>query len=70
MAAAIGIVAVDGGAARVLARIHVRSGADRDVHLLALAIEQDGAGPVSAGEALERHHLFAGAHLRYLASYL
>src|SRR5204863_3294019 len=59
--AAVRIVAVDGSAARIFTRIHVRSGTNCDIHLLAFAIEKDGARPMPRTEALERHYLFAGA---------
>src|SRR5690349_688525 len=62
MAAAVGIIAIDGGAARILTGVDVRARAHRDVHLLPFPIEQDGARPVPAAEALERYHLFARAH--------
>src|SRR5258706_10845033 len=45
--ATVGIVAIDGGAIFRLARIDIRARADADIEFLALAIEEQRAGPVA-----------------------
>src|ERR1035438_3689728 len=64
VAAAVWVIAVDGGAPRIFARGYVRSRTDADAEALAIAGKEQAARPVSAAEALERDNLLArtGGH--------
>src|SRR5438128_710580 len=64
VAAAIGIVAIDRGALRVLAGVDVGRGTNTDVHLFAFGVEKNGARPVAVREILVCYDLFtfAGSH--------
>src|ERR1035437_4517094 len=64
VAAAIGVIAVDGGAPGIFARGDVGAGTGAHTEALAIAREQQAARPVSAPEALERDDLLArtGGH--------
>src|ERR1039457_7136545 len=60
MTAAVGVIAVDGGAPGILARGNVGAGTGAHTEALAIAREQQAARPVSAPKALERHDFLAG----------
>src|SRR5450759_2180497 len=60
VAAAVGVIAVDGGALRISARGDVGPGTGADAEALAIAGEDQAARPVSAAEALERSNFLAG----------
>src|SRR5262249_50860155 len=49
---AIGIIAIDRRALRIFAGVDIRRRSNADVHLFALAIEQNGASPVAVGKIL------------------
>src|ERR1035437_3388472 len=60
VAAAVGVIAVDGGALRISARGDVGRGTGAHAEALAVAGEEQAARPVSATEALKRGNLLAG----------
>ena len=65
VAGAVGIVAMHGGAHRILAEIDVRLRSDREIQLRAVAIERERARVVAGAHAGERDDLLAGARHRH-----
>src|SRR5207247_5079587 len=59
MAAAVRVVAVNGGPSRILAGIDIRTGSDAHVELFSLPIENQGACPVSFLQTLQGDYLFS-----------